>query len=78
MGVFAYVHSLRQPVQGGVVVIFQVAERPLLQHVWIVGNDTYRTDVLRKEAELKVGDAADPFAVENGAQDLGILSEEGL
>ncbi len=31
MGVFAYVHSLRQPVQGGVVVIFQVAERPLLQ-----------------------------------------------
>ena len=70
MGVFAYVHSLRQPVQGGVVVIFQVAERPLLQHVWIVGNDTYRTDVLRKEAELKVGDAADPFAVENGRRKI--------
>ena len=70
MGVFAYVHSFRQRVQGGVVVIFQVAERPLLQDVIIVGNDTYLTSVLKKEAELKVGDAADPFAVENGRRKI--------
>ena len=70
MGVFAYVHSLNQPVQGGVVVIFQVAERPLLQEVIIVGNDTYPTSALKKEAELKVGDAADPFAVENGRRKI--------
>ena len=56
--------------QGGVVVIFQVAERPLLQEVIIVGNDTYLTSVLKKEAELKVGDAADPFAVENGRRKI--------
>jgi outer membrane protein insertion porin family len=66
MGVFAGVRPLRQKVQGGVIVTFQVAERPLLQEVIIVGNDTYLTSVLKKEAELKVGDAADPFAVENG------------
>ena len=66
LGVFAGVRTFNQRVQGGVVVIFQVAERPLLQEVIIVGNDTYLTSVLKKEAELKVGDAADPFAVENG------------
>jgi len=66
MGVFAGVRTLNQRVQGGVVVIFQVAERPLLQEVVIAGNDTFLTSVLKKEADLKVGNAADPFAVENG------------
>ncbi len=66
MGVFAGVRTFNQRVQGGVVVIFQVAERPLLQDVIIVGNETFLTSVLKKEAELKVGDAADPFAVANG------------
>ena len=47
-----------------------MAERPLLQEVIIVGNDTYMTSVLKKEAELKVGDAADPLAVENGRRKI--------
>jgi len=66
MGVFAGVRTLNQRVQGGVIIIFQVAERPLLQEVIIVGNDTFLTSYLKKEADLKVGNAADPFAVENG------------
>ena len=70
LGVFAGVRTFNQRVQGGVVVIFQVAERPLLQEVIIVGNDTFLTSVLKKEAELKVGDAADPFAVTNGRQKI--------
>ncbi len=70
MGVFVNVRTFNQRVQGGVVVIFQVAERPLLQDVIVVGNDTYLTSVLKKEAELKVGDAADPFAVENGRRKI--------
>ena len=70
MGVFAGVRTFNQRVQGGVIVIFQVAERPLLQEVIIVGNETYLTSALKKEAELKVGDAADPFAVENGRRKI--------
>ena len=70
LGVFAGVRTFNQRVQGGVIVIFQVAERPLLQEVIIVGNDTFLTSVLKKEAELKVGDAADPFAVTNGRQKI--------
>ena len=70
LGVFASVRTFKQRVQGGVVVIFQVVERPLLQEVIIVGNETYLTSVLKKEAELKVGDAADPFAVENGRRKI--------
>ena len=70
MGVFASVRTLTQRVPGGIVVIFQVAERPLLQEVIIVGNETFLTSVLKKEAELKVGDAADPFAVENGRRKI--------
>src|SRR5208282_4461470 len=70
MGVFVFVRPLIQRVQGGVVVKFQVAERPLLQDVIIVGNDTYLTSALKKEAELKAGDAADPFAVENGRRKI--------
>ncbi len=66
MGVFAAVRTFNQRVQGGTIVIFQVAERPLLKEVIIVGNDTFLTSVLKKEAELKVGEAADPFAVANG------------
>ena len=70
MGVFASVRTFIQRVPGGVVVIFQVAERPLLREVVIVGNDTFLTSALKKEAELKVGDAADPFAVENGRRKI--------
>jgi outer membrane protein insertion porin family len=70
LGVFAAVRTLRQAVPGGVIVTFQLAERPLLQEVIIVGNDTYLTSSLKKEADLKVGDAADPFAVENGRRKI--------
>ena len=69
-GSFANVRTFIQRVQGGVVVIFQVAERPLFQEVIIVGNETFLTSVLKKEAELKVGDAADPFAVANGRRKI--------
>ncbi|MGA2258235.1 MAG: POTRA domain-containing protein, partial [Thermoguttaceae bacterium] len=70
LGTFASVRTFNQRVPGGVIVTFQVAERPLLQEVIIVGNDTYLTSALKKETELKVGDAADPFTVENGRRKI--------
>ena len=69
-GLFAAVRTFNQRVQGGIIVIFQVAERPMFQEVIIVGNETFLTSVLKKEAEIKVGDAADPFAVENGRRKI--------
>jgi outer membrane protein insertion porin family len=51
-------------------VIFQVVERPLFQEVKILGNQSVNTKTLKKEAELKVGDAADPFSVENGRRKI--------
>ena len=70
MGVFVNVEFLTQPAPGGLIVIFRVVERPLFKEVIIVGNDTFQTKALRKEAELKPGDAADPFAVENGRRKI--------
>jgi outer membrane protein insertion porin family len=70
MGVFVGVKTLIQHVPTGVIVTFQMAERPLLQEVIIVGNDTFLTSALRKEADLKAGDAADPFAVESGRRKI--------
>jgi hypothetical protein len=70
MNIFVFVRSKYQRVPGGIEVIFQVAERPLLKEVIIVGNDTYTYAALKRESELKVGDAADPFAVVNGARKI--------
>jgi outer membrane protein insertion porin family len=66
MGLFVDVRPVSERMPNGVVVVFRVVERPLLREVIVIGNDTYKTSVLKKEAEVKDGDAADPFAVENG------------
>ena len=71
MGLFVDVRPFVDRVQpNGVVVVFRVTERPLLQDVIIIGNDEYKNSVLKKEAEIKTGDAADPFAVENGRRKI--------
>jgi outer membrane protein insertion porin family len=70
MGLFVTVEPRIQPVPGGVVVIFRVTERPLLQDVEFVGNDIYQNKALKREAEVKAGDAADPYAVENGRRKI--------
>jgi outer membrane protein insertion porin family len=48
----------------GVVVIFQVVERPMVRHVKIVGNQRVTTRTLRKKSEIEVGDSMDPYVVE--------------
>ena len=51
-------------VRQGVVVIFEVVERPTLQHVKFVGNQWVTTRTLRKKAEIDVGDSIDSYVVE--------------
>lgn len=63
-GMFVNVETYTQRVPGGRLVVFEVWERPTLQEVKYVGNRKIRTKILQKEADLKVGDAMDPFAIE--------------
>jgi len=61
---FVDVHPKSVRVADGVVVIFQVVERPMLRHVRYVGNERITTRTLRKKAEIDVGDSMDPYVVE--------------
>ena len=61
---FIDVHPKYVRVKEGVVVIFQVVERPMLRYVKFVGNEKVTTRTLRKKSEIEVGDSIDPYVVE--------------
>jgi len=63
-GWFVTVRPQSQRVPAGRVVIFDVLERPILQYVKYVGNERIVKAKLQKEADIKPGDAMNPFAVE--------------
>lgn len=49
----------------GLIVIFQVVERPTLAEVKYVGNKGIRSKTLAKQGEIKAGDALDIHAIED-------------
>jgi len=61
---FVDVHPKYVRAPDGVVVIFQVVERPLVRHVRFVGNRQLTTRTLKKQSEIDVGDSMDPYIVE--------------
>ncbi|MEI7861048.1 MAG: POTRA domain-containing protein [Planctomycetota bacterium] len=61
---FVDVHPKYVRVTEGVVVIFQVVERPMLRYVKYVGNERMPTRTLKKKGEINVGDSMDPYVVE--------------
>jgi outer membrane protein insertion porin family len=61
---FVDVHPKYVRVAEGIVVIFQVVERPMLGYVRFVGNQRVTTRTLGKKAEIDVGDSMDPYVVE--------------
>jgi outer membrane protein insertion porin family len=61
---FVDVHPKYVRVAEGIVVVFQVVERPMLRYVKYVGNQRVTTRAIRKKAEIDVGDAMDPYVVE--------------
>ena len=63
---FVDIRPSSQRVPGGRIVIFEVLERPLLQYIKFIGSKGIKSKHLLNECELKVGDAADPFAIEEG------------
>jgi len=61
---FVDIKPSSQRVPGGRIVIFEVLERPFLNYIKFIGNESIQRRILLTECNLKVGDAADPFAVE--------------
>jgi outer membrane protein insertion porin family len=67
---FIDVKPYLQRTPDGVIVIFDLLERPILKEVKIVGCLEIRKAKLLKEAMLKVGDPADPSTIEKARHDM--------
>ncbi|MDP7015142.1 MAG: POTRA domain-containing protein [Pirellulaceae bacterium] len=65
-GKFRDVKTYRQNVPGGVVVTFEVFERPTIRFVKFIGNRGVGDKHLMKTSGLRQGDAINKFAVEEG------------
>ncbi len=63
---FLDVRSKLEPTPEGMIVIFQVVERPTIDEVTFVGNQDIRSQTLRKKSELEKKQPLDPYAVEEG------------
>lgn len=57
-------------VDGGVVLVFQVIERPTFQYVRFEGNEKVKAKKLHKECGIRRGGSADPYAVEEARNRL--------
>lgn len=63
---FLDVRPIVQQSPAGVIVTFQVVERPVLDYVRFIGNNKVKLKKLQELVELKAGMARDPYAVEEG------------
>jgi outer membrane protein insertion porin family len=70
LGWFVDVKSLYERTPQGVIVIFQVVERPTIRYVSYLGNTKVRDKTLAKQTLLKVGGSVDPYSVEEGKRKL--------
>ncbi len=63
---FVDVSPKTQPVPGGIMVIFQVVERPIIQEIVITGCEGVLASTLLEKSGLKVGDGMDPYSIKEG------------
>jgi outer membrane protein insertion porin family len=69
-GLFVSVFPRTRQVEGGVIVTFEVVERPTLQYVKYFGNDRIRDKKLADTTKLKKGDPLSPYEVEEGRRKI--------
>ena len=67
---FIDVRPLYQRVPDGVIVTYQLVERPMLMEVSYVGNKAYKTSEMKKQTELEAGSPLDIYQVEEGRRKL--------
>jgi outer membrane protein insertion porin family len=69
-GLFRDVRTYTQQTAEGVVVTFEVFERPTIRYLKFVGNRELTDKVLKKQSGLKEGDALNIYEVEEGRAKL--------
>jgi outer membrane protein insertion porin family len=57
-------------VEGGKVVIFEVTDRPMVNHIHLIGNRKYSDRSLIKKTGLKIGEPLSQFEVDEGRRRL--------
>ncbi len=67
---FVDIHPKYIHVREGVVVIFQVVERPTIRYVRFIGNERVTNNTLGKKGEIEVGDSMDAYVVEEARRRL--------
>jgi outer membrane protein insertion porin family len=69
-GLFRDVTTKTQQVPGGVIVIFEVAERPRINYLRHLGNRGLSEKALVKEHGMKVGDPLNAFSTDEGRRKI--------
>jgi outer membrane protein insertion porin family len=69
-GLFRDVRTYTEATPAGTVVTFEVFERPTIEFVEFLGNRGVRQKLLLKEADLKVGDPLNYYAVDEARRNL--------
>lgn len=67
---FLDIKTRYQYVNGGLVVIFQVVEKPVMRYVKFIGMEGVKESKLKKEANLNVGDSMDPNKIEDARRTM--------
>src|SRR5260370_16027361 len=60
----------------GVLVIYQVVERHIIQYIKMVGNQGVLTSTLIGKTDLKVGDGMDPYSIKEARDKLEVYYQE--
>lgn len=78
-GQFRDVRTYTKPVDGGVVVIYEIFERPRIQYIKHIGNRHITEKKLAKEHGLKVNDPLNAYTAEEGRRRIEELyHKQGL
>jgi len=67
---FADVKTFRTDTPQGVIVTFQVVERPTISYLTFVGNTKYSNRTLKRKSELEVGEALNAYSVTEAKKKL--------
>ncbi len=73
---FVDVNPKTQTVPGGIIVIFQVFERPTIQSIIFVGNEGVLSSTLLKTSELEVSQGMDPYAIKEARDKIEVYYKE--
>lgn len=69
-GLFRDVQTFTRPAEGGVIVIYEVFERPRIQYLRHLGNRGVSEKKMVKEHGLKVGDSINSYATEEARRKI--------